>query len=208
MPNISHSRIALCFPSEAELLFLSRLYCLWRFPWKLLLCIQWSLLALLMFEGQGKTLQEFIHNHVSHSPHSRNYETTSLNVSDRRGNFSFSTVLFNSGWNESESRSVLSDSLQPHGLYSPWNSLGHNTGVGSLSFLQGNLPNPGLLHCRQILYQLSHKGSPRILEWVVPIPSSTDLPDPGIKPGSPALQANSSPAGPQGTQARLLFKNP
>ena len=26
--------------------------------------------------------------------------------------------------------------------------------------------NPGLLHCRQILYQLSHKGSPRILEWV------------------------------------------
>ena len=32
-----------------------------------------------------------------------------------------------------ESRSVMSDSLQPHGLYSPWNSLGQNTGVGSLS---------------------------------------------------------------------------
>ena len=30
----------------------------------------------------------------------------------------------------------------------------------------GDLPNPGLPHCRQILYQLSHKGSPRILEWV------------------------------------------
>ena len=71
---------------------------------------------------------------------------------------------------ESKSCSVVSDSLQPHGLYSPWNSPGQNTGVGSLSFLQGIYPtqgsNPGLPHCRQILYQLSHKGSPRILEWV------------------------------------------
>ena len=71
---------------------------------------------------------------------------------------------------ESESRSVMSDSLQPHGLYDPWNSPGQNTGVGSLSLLQGIFPtqgsNPGLPHCRQILYQLSHKGSPRILEWV------------------------------------------
>ena len=53
---------------------------------------------------------------------------------------------------------------------SPWASLGQNTGVGSLSPLQGIFPtqasNPGLLHCRQILYQLSHKGSPRILEWI------------------------------------------
>ena len=43
-------------------------------------------------------------------------------------------------------------------------------GLGSLSLLQGIFPTqgstPGLLHCRQILYQLSHKGSPRILEWV------------------------------------------
>ena len=64
----------------------------------------------------------------------------------------------------------MSDSLRPHGLHSPWNSLGQNTGVGSLSLLQGIFPtqglNPGLPHCRQILYQLSHKGSPRILEWV------------------------------------------
>ena len=64
----------------------------------------------------------------------------------------------------------MPDSLQPHGLYSPWNSPAQNTGVGSLSLLQGIFPtqglNPGLLHCRQILYQLSHKGSPRILEWV------------------------------------------
>ena len=45
---------------------------------------------------------------------------------------------------ESESHSVMSDSSQPQGLYSPWNSLGQNTGVGSLSLLQGNLPNPGI----------------------------------------------------------------
>ena len=47
---------------------------------------------------------------------------------------------------------------------------GQNTGVSSLSLLQGIFPiqgsNPGLLHCRWILYQLSHKGSPSILEWV------------------------------------------
>ena len=52
----------------------------------------------------------------------------------------------------------------------PWNFLGQNTGVGSLSLPQGIFPtqesNPGLLHCRRILYQLSHMGSPRILEWV------------------------------------------
>ena len=58
----------------------------------------------------------------------------------------------------------------PHGLYSPWNSPGQNTAVGSLSLLQGIFPtqgsNPGLLQCRRILYQLSHKGSPRILQWV------------------------------------------
>ena len=71
---------------------------------------------------------------------------------------------------ESESRSVVSDSLLPHGLYSLWNSPDQNTGVGSLSLLQVIFPtqgsNPGLPHCRRILYQLSHKGSPRILEWV------------------------------------------
>jgi len=42
--------------------------------------------------------------------------------------------------------------------------------VGSLSLLQVIFPtqgsNPGLLHCRQILYQLSHKGSQRTLEWI------------------------------------------
>ena len=69
-----------------------------------------------------------------------------------------------------ESCSVVSNSLWPHGLYSPCNSPGQNTGVGSLSILQGIFPtqgsNSGLLHCRWIFNQLNHKGSPRILEWV------------------------------------------
>ena len=64
----------------------------------------------------------------------------------------------------------MSESLRPHGLYSPWNSPGQNTGLGSLSLLQGIVLtqrlNPDFPHCRWILYQLSHKGSPRILEWV------------------------------------------
>ena len=94
----------------------------------------------------------------------------------------------------------MSDYLQPHELYSPWNSPGQNTGGDSHSLLQKNLPNtkieprspelqldslpvepagkpekavggtqglsPGLPHCRRILYQLSHQGSPRILERV------------------------------------------
>ena len=63
----------------------------------------------------------------------------------------------------------MSNSLGPHGLYSAWNYPGQNTGVGSLSHLQGIFPTqglgPSLPHCRQILYQLSHKGSQGILEW-------------------------------------------
>ena len=104
---------------------------------------------------------------------------------------------------ESESRSVVSDSLRLHELYSPWNSPGQNTRVGSLSLPQGIFPTQGLnlglpslqadslptetqekpkntgvgslsllqrifptqkskqglLHCRQILYQLRYQGS-------------------------------------------------
>ena len=62
---------------------------------------------------------------------------------------------------ESESKidSVVPNSLRLRDLYSPWNSPGQNTGVGSLSLLQGIFPtqemNPGILHCRQIHYQLS-----------------------------------------------------
>ena len=70
----------------------------------------------------------------------------------------------------SESLSVVSNSLWPHGLYSPWNSPAQNAGVGNLSLLQGIFPtqesNSGFSHCRQIVYQLSHKGHQRTLEWV------------------------------------------
>ena len=72
-------------------------------------------------------------------------------------------VLISKPVKVSESHSVISDSLRPHGLCSPWNSPGQNTGVGNLSLLQGIFPtqesNWGLLHCRQILYQLSYQGS-------------------------------------------------
>ena len=66
------------------------------------------------------------------------------------------------------SHSVVSDSLGSHGLQPtrllcPWNSPGKNTGVGSHALLQGILPTQGsnldLLHCRQVLYRLSHRGS-------------------------------------------------
>ena len=69
-------------------------------------------------------------------------------------------VDFHSDW-QSESCSVVSDSLRLHGLYSP----DQNTGVGSLSLLQRSFwtwgLNPGLLHCWWILYHLSHQGSQR-----------------------------------------------
>ena len=56
---------------------------------------------------------------------------------------------------ESEICSVMSNSAMP------WNSPSQNTGVGSISLLQGIFPtqgsNPGLPHCRWILYQLSHR---------------------------------------------------
>ena len=65
---------------------------------------------------------------------------------------------------KSESLSFVSNSLWPHGLYSPWNSPGQNTGVSRHSLPKGIFPNQGLNtglpHCRQILYQLNHQGSP------------------------------------------------
>ena len=76
-------------------------------------------------------------------------------------------------------------------------SPGKNTGVGCHALLQGIFPtqgsNPGLPHCRWILYCLSHQGSPRILEWVA-YPFLGDLPDLGIELGSSALQEDSLPA--------------
>ena len=68
------------------------------------------------------------------------------------------------------SRSVMSDSLPPHELYSllgssvHGDSPGKNTEMGCHALLQGIFPtqglNPGLPQCRQILYHLSHQGSP------------------------------------------------
>ena len=114
----------------------------------------------------------------------------------------------------SEWKLLSSVSLRPHGLYSPWNSPGPNTRVGSLSRLQGIFPTQGctqvfsiagrfltswatgkpkdtgvgsvsllqwiflnqelswnLLHCRQILYQLSYQGSPSYIETDYNLPN-------------------------------------
>ena len=69
----------------------------------------------------------------------------------------------------------------PMDYTSLWNSPGQNTEVGSHFLLQGIFPtqgsNPDLPHCRWILYQLSHQGSPRILEWVAyPFSSGSSQP--------------------------------
>ena len=84
-----------------------------------------------------------------------------------------------SSWGPKESD--MTERLNWTGLYSPRNSPGQNTGTDSCSLLQGIFPtqglNPGLPHCRWILYQLSHKGSPRILEWVAyPFSSGSSQP--------------------------------
>ena len=74
------------------------------------------------------------------------------------------------------SRSVVSDSLQPHGLQPtrllcPWGFSRQEYWSGFPHPPSGDLPDPGikprsrLLHCGQIIYRLSHQGSPRILEW-------------------------------------------
>ena len=141
-------------------------------------------------------------------------------------------------WSESGSCSVISTLCDPmvsvHGILQA-------RILGSLSLLQGIFPtqgsNPGLMHCRQIPYHLTHQGNPRILEWAAfpfsrgssqlrdqtqvsciagrfltiwptretqeywsgqPFPSPGDLPNPGIKPRSPALQADSLPSNPPG----------
>ena len=82
----------------------------------------------------------------------------------------------------------------PPGSSVQGDSPSRNTAVGCHVFLPMISPtqesNPGLPHCRQILYRLSHQGSPWILEWVA-YPFPEDLPDPGIGPRSPTLQADS-----------------
>ena len=155
----------------------------------------------------------------------------------------------------------MSNSLWPHGMPTrclcPRDSPGKNTGEGCHAFFQGIFPtqgsNPGLLHCWQILYHLSHQRSPNSgkhklkcaqkqllmneeVKWSeiaqscpplcdpvdgslpvayqvayqsmglsrqecwsgLPFSSPGDLPDPGIEPGSPALQIDALPSEPPG----------
>ena len=73
-------------------------------------------------------------------------------------------------------------------LLCPWGFSRQEYWSGLHAFLQGNLPNPGLPHCRQILYHLSHQGSPRILEWVAYRFSRGSS-----QPRSPTLQVDSLP---------------
>ena len=81
------------------------------------------------------------------------FSLMALSIPDRRVLRSLIIIV-------SESHSIMSDSLRPHGLYSPRNSPGQKTGVGSWSLLPGIFPtqgsHPGLSSCWQILYQLSH----------------------------------------------------
>ena len=85
----------------------------------------------------------------------------------------------------------MSDSLQPHRLHSPWSSPGQNTGVGSLSLLQGIFPIqgsvPGLpaLQVGSLLAEPQGKpkntgvGSLSLLHWIIPTQE--------LNPGSPSL---------------------
>ena len=102
---------------------------------------------------------------------------------------------------KSERRSVVSDSLRPHGLYNRWDSPGQNTGVGSLSLLQGIFPIQRSTQVSHRSTQVSHiaggslpaepQGKPKNTGGLsLSIPSPAALPDPGIKPGSPSLQAD------------------
>ena len=65
---------------------------------------------------------------------------------------------------------TLCDSMDCNPPGSSVHGTGKNAGVGCRSHLQGISPTQGsklgLLHCKRILYRLSHQGSPRILEWV------------------------------------------
>ena len=118
-----------------------------------------------------------------------------LNVNCFSNTYELLPYLLYSEW-VSESRSVVSDSFRHHVLYSPWNFPGQNAGVGSLSLLQGIFPT-------QRLNQVSRIAGGFFISWTtreaqeywngLPIPSSVDLPDPGIKPESPALQEDSLP---------------
>ena len=77
----------------------------------------------------------------------------------------------------------MPDSLRPHGLEGPWNSPGQNIRVVSCTL------------CDPMDYKVHEILQARILEWLA-VPSPGDLPNPGIKPRSPALWVDSLPAEP------------
>ena len=126
----------------------------------------------------------------------------------------------------SESGSVVSNSLWPHGLDSPWNSPSQNTGVGK-PFLQDIFPtqelNPGLQPFPfsrvssqpKDRIQVSGISGRHFTSWATreadeywsgwPIPSPAGLPDPGIEPGCLALHADSLPAEPPGKPFLLCW---
>ena len=97
----------------------------------------------------------------------------------------------------SESCSVVSNSLQPHGLYSSWNSLDQNTGVGIFPFSRGSSqPRDWTPRCPTLQADslpAEPQGKPKNTGVGYLIPCPADLPDPGIKLESPALQADSLP---------------
>ena len=101
--------------------------------------------------------------------------------------------------------SVVSDSLWPRGLQParllcPWDSPGKNTGVGchfllqEIFWTQGS--NPGLLHCRWILYLLNQKVKPGKAEWRF-------LPSQGFEETSIRFHCLQDHCGLPGTQTQL-----
>ena len=115
--------------------------------------------------------------------------------------FGIQSIHFSPGlprWLESERHSVVSDSLQPHGLYGPWNSPGWNTGVGILSLLQGIFPIPWTV-ANPLLCPWGFFGQEY---W-----SGSPFPSPGIQPASPAWYANSLPLSHRGSPDLVIRKS-
>ena len=95
------------------------------------------------------------------------------------GGHHFLHYLHHHVWSEvAQSRPSLCDPLDTR-LICPWDFLGKSTGVGCHSLLQEIFPiqglNPGLPHCRQMLYRLSHQGSPTIVWHQVNSSKGTQL---------------------------------
>ena len=143
-------------------------------------CAGFSLLWLLLLQSTGSRAQQFQSWHEGSIVLVPRLQSTGSTPVAHGINFStvwgvFSDPVLNlclMHWqadslplrHENENHSVVSDSQGPHGLYSPWNSPAQNVGVGNHSPLHGIFPtqgsNPGLLHCRWILHQLSHQRIP------------------------------------------------